>query len=184
MVQQHMKQIVTRWYLEMRSPATLRPSTKRIAGFRVERVPEPCPELNRFFYTAVGGDWYWTDKLPWTHAQWAAYVSRPEFQTWVAYLAGNPIGYFELLQDGSDVEIAYFGLLPQFTGRGLGGLMLTAAVAQAWALGPAQVTVDTCTLDGPAALQNYQTRGFVVYDTETIELDLPDAPPGPWPHAR
>lgn len=179
-----MKQSVTRTYLEMRSPDALRPATKHVEGFRVERVSEPCPELNRFFYTAVGGDWYWIDKLRWDYARWAAYVSRPEFQTWIAYLAGNPTGYFELLREGDDVEIAYFGLLPQFTGRGLGGVMLTAAIEQAWALKPARVIVDTCTLDGPAALQNYLARGFTAYDAETDERDLPDAPPGPWPNAR
>ncbi len=26
-----------------------------------------CPELNRFFYKAIGGDWYWIDRLPWTY---------------------------------------------------------------------------------------------------------------------
>jgi GNAT superfamily N-acetyltransferase len=179
-----MKQTVTRTYLEMRSPAALRPSKKHIDGFRVERVSEPSPELNRFFYTAIGGDWYWIDKLPWTYAQWAAYVNCPEFQTWIGYLAGNPIGYFELLQEEVDVEIAYFGLLPQFVGRGLGGLMLTAAIEKAWALQPARVIVDTCTLDGPAALQNYLARGFQLYHEETTERDLPDTPPGPWLHAR
>jgi GNAT superfamily N-acetyltransferase len=179
-----MKRPVTRTYLEMRSPAMLRPATKRTEGFRVERVSEPCPELNRFFYTAIGGDWYWIDKLPWNYAQWSAYVNRTALQTWIGYLAGNPVGYFELLHEGDEVEIAYFGLLPQFTGRGLGGLMLTAAIEQAWALKPARVLVDTCTLDGPAALQNYQARGFRIYHTETDERDLPDAPPGPWPHAR
>ena len=179
-----MKLSVTRYYLEMRSPAMLRPSTKLINGFRIERVSEPCPELNRFFYTAVGGDWYWVDKLHWTYAQWAAYVNRPELQTWLAHLCGNPIGYFELLHEGNDVEIAYFGLLPQFTGRGLGGLMLASAIAQAWALQPAHVLVDTCTLDGPAALQNYLARGFQICREETTERDLPEIPPGSWPNAR
>ena len=179
-----MKQSVIRYYLEMRSPAALRPASKQVDGYRVERVSEPCPELNRFFYTAVGGDWYWVDKLHWIYAQWAAYVSRPEFQTWLAYLGGNPIGYFELLEEESEVEIAYFGLLPQFTGRGLGGLMLASAIEQAWALQPARVLVDTCTLDGPAALQNYLARGFQICREETTERELPDAPPGTLPNAR
>lgn len=179
-----MKHTVTRWYLEMRSPAAFRPAAKKIEGFRIERVMEPCPEINRFFYTAVGGDWYWIDKLNWNYAQWSAYVNRPGFHTWLAYLAGNPVGYFELLQEAGEVEIVYFGLLPQFVGRGLGGALLTAAIEQAWVMQPTRVLVDTCTLDGPAALQNYQARGFTVYDVETDERDLPDVPPGPWPNAR
>ena len=115
-----MKQTVTTYSLEMYSPAALRPATRQVEGFRVERVSEPCPELNRFFYTAVGGDWYWVDRLAWAYAEWAAYVNRVELHTWIGHLAGNPIGYFELEQQGSDVEIASFGLLPQFIGRRFG----------------------------------------------------------------
>ena len=44
-------------------------------------------------------------------------------------VAGAPAGYFELSAIASAAtEIAYFGLLPEFTGRGLGGYLLTVAV--------------------------------------------------------
>ena len=44
-------------------------------------------------------------------------------------VAGTPAGYFELeAQERGNVEIAYFGLLPRFIGRGLGGALLTATV--------------------------------------------------------
>jgi GNAT superfamily N-acetyltransferase len=73
----------------------------------------------------------------------------------------EPAGYFELRQheDGS-VEIAYFGLLPNFIGRGWGKYLLTRAVDTAWSLDPKRVWLHTCTLDHPAALPNYLKRGF------------------------
>ena len=38
-------------------------------------------------------------------------------------------GYYELRRDREGgVEIAYFGLLPEFIGRGLGGVLLTSAI--------------------------------------------------------
>jgi GNAT superfamily N-acetyltransferase len=163
--------------LEMTSPADLRPSGARPAGFRVEQARIPSPELNRFFYTAVGGDWYWIDRLDWTWEQWLAWLERPELETWIGFLQGTPAGYFELeRQPGGNVELAYFGLLPDFTGRGLGGALLTAAVERAWA--------HTCSLDAPAALENYRKRGFRMFKTERVEKDFPEAPPGPWPGAR
>jgi GNAT superfamily N-acetyltransferase len=139
------------------------------------------PELNRFFYTAVGGDWYWIDRLGWTYRDWLDYLGAPAVETWVLYVKGVPAGYFELDARSGDPEIAYFGLLPGFIGRGLGGHMLTAAVERAWEMGGRRVWVHTCTLDHPAALPGYQARGFRVYREEVAAVDLPPSPPGPWP---
>lgn len=179
-----MHQSVTTYYLEQRDPAALRPAAAPAAGFTLMRAELPSPELSRFLYTAVGGAWYWTNRLSWSYARWLAYLDRPALETWVGYLAGTPVGYFELeRQAAAAVEIAYFGLLPGFIGRGLGGALLTAALRRSWAMGARRVWVHTCSLDGPAALANYQARGMRLYQTEQADLDLPAAPPGPWPGA-
>lgn len=180
-----MQQSVTTYYLEMTDPAALRPSTGDPGRLVVERAEIACPELSRFLYTAVGGNWNWTARLPWTYRQWLDYLDRPEIETWVGYMAGTPAGYFELeRQPEHSVEIAYFGLLPQFIGLGLGGPLLTAAIHRAWQLDTRRVWVHTCSLDGPAALQNYQARGFRLYREETADEELPEQAPGPWPGAH
>jgi len=172
-------------HLEMTSPDELRPARPAREELHIVRPAIPCPELNRFFYTAVGGDWFWIDRLSWPHERWSQWVARPEVETWVAYSGGNPVGYFELeAQPQDDVEIAYFGLLPQFAGKGFGGAMLTTAVRRAWELPVLRVWVHTCSLDHPAALANYIARGFRKFKEETIAADLPERTPGPWPGAR
>ncbi len=174
---------VTTWTLEMRQPEQLRPA-RRVAGLAVERAQEPVPELSRFFYTAVGGDWYWTDRLGWSYTDWQRWVGRDEYELWVGWWRGTPVGYLELeAQSGPQVEVAYFGLLPQFVGQGFGGHLLTAGVERAWARAPARVWVHTCSLDGPQAKRNYEARGFQVCKVETAEQELPEQPPGPWPGA-
>ena len=177
---------VTTWSLEMRDPTDLKPAVPPSTPVAIERAEVPQPELNRFLYTAVGGDWYWLGRLPWTYERWMAWLDRPEVETWVARCAGSPAGYFELeRQDGGDVEIAYFGLLPQYIGRGIGGHLLTSTIQRAWALdGARRVWVHTCSLDHPSALANYQARGLEVFEVETEAHVLPDESPGPWPGAN
>jgi GNAT superfamily N-acetyltransferase len=175
---------VTTWYLEMRSPDQLRVAASPSPEARVERADIPSPELSRFLYTAVGGNWYWTERLGWDYARWLAYLDRPAVETWILYLSGTPAGYVELeFQPDDDVEVAYFGLLARFIGQGLGRYLLSAGVARAWDQGAKRVWVHTCTLDGAHALANYQARGFRIYDQRTTRVELPAVTPGPWPGA-
>ena len=176
---------VTIYYLEMTDPHDMRPKRIKYDGLEIKQAEAPSPEFNRFLYTAVGGDWYWINRLNWTYQQWLEWVDRPEVETWVAYVSGTPAGYFELeAQSEGSVEIAYFGLLPQFIGKGLGGHLLTVATERAWQMGASRVWVHTCTLDHPGALANYRARGFQGFREETQTRDLPEKPPGPWPGAH
>lgn len=174
---------VTTWSLEMTDRAQLCPAPPPEGEApALVQARRPSPELGRFLYAAVGGNWYWTDRLSWTYRQWAERLAETE--TWVAYLEGTPAGYFELdALVPEEVEIAYFGLLPAFIGRGLGGWLLTSAIERAWELGPRRVWVHTCTLDGAAALRNYRARGMRICREETRPQELLPEPPGPWPGA-
>lgn len=179
------EQRVTTWYLEQRDPALLKPSRLPESPPRIERAVVPSPALNRYLYTHVGGDWHWRDRLPWTYERWMQWLDRPEVQTWVMTVQGTPAGYFELeKQTGDDVEIAYFGVAPEFLGRGLGGHLLTVCIEKAWAFGAKRVWVHTCSLDHVAALKNYQSRGMTLYKTEMHQKDVPDQPIGLWPGVR
>jgi GNAT superfamily N-acetyltransferase len=178
---------VTTWHLEMLDPGWLRPVARPDERLAVVHVGIASPELNRFLYTAVGAGWFWTDRLGWTYAAWQAYVEQPEVETWVAWLDGTPAGYFELEpQAEGSVEIAYIGLLPQFTGRRIGAYLLSVATVRAWSLQEPttrRVWLHTCSLDSPIALKNYQSRGFRLFKTETQTVTLPAMSPGPWPGA-
>ena len=168
---------VTTYYLELRSLDELEPSGIEVPDIEIQEARIASPELARFLYTAVGRGWGWTDRLSWSRAKWLAHLERPEVTVWIAYLSGAIAGYVELEREPEDsVEIAYFGLLSQFMGMGIGGLLLSDTVERAFGAGAQRVWLHTCSLDSPRAMENYRARGFKLFDEET---NLKDVPPGP-----
>jgi GNAT superfamily N-acetyltransferase len=157
-------------YLEMRSPEQLRPKRCTDGRFQILEETQRDWRFNRNLYFAVGEQWQWIDKRPWTDAQWQDYATTPKLRTFAAYYDDTLAGYYELRRDDEGgVEIAYFGLLSQFIGHGLGGALLTSAIEEAWGMSPKRVWVHTCNCDHPQALANYQARGLVVYKVEETE---------------
>jgi len=162
----------------MPDPSFLRAAPCPDPTARVERV-FGCPaSFFRYLYAEVGRGYFWYERARWTDEQILSRLSDPAVSLHLLTVRGAPAGYFELEKhhDGS-VEISYFGLLPEFHGRGLGKYLLTEAALAAWALSAARVWLHTCTLDHPGALANYVGRGFRPYRTETYVATLPEPPP-------
>jgi hypothetical protein len=61
-------------------------------------------------------------------------------------------------------------------GLGLGAHLLTVAVEEAASIRATSVWLHTCSLDHPAALANYQARGFVPFRVEQYETELAGHP--------
>src|SRR3954452_23036261 len=123
---------VTRTHLELRGPEALRrtPAPATAATLRALR-PIRAAEY-RALYTLVGERWLWRDRLVWTDEELDAYLTAPNVHVWLLSIGGATAGYFELKQHSDSVEVMYFGLVPTFMGRGLGGWMLTRAVEEAF----------------------------------------------------
>jgi GNAT superfamily N-acetyltransferase len=153
-------------HLELAGPAALRPAPPpRIDDVALAPLRPPDGAVNRWFYATVGAPHQWTDHLGRDDQWWHEHARRCE--TWVATAGGRRAGYFELGRpdDTGSVELQYFGLLPAFQGAGLGGHMLSVALARGLELA-GRVWVRTCTLDGPHALANYEARGMRPYRRE------------------
>jgi GNAT superfamily N-acetyltransferase len=150
-----------RTYLEMTAhPQEARPFPD--AGCRVERMRTCPPSFYRYLYAEVGRPWHWLERLPWTDDMIRAHLAQRGLELYAFYCDGSPAGFAELKRDpDGSVEICYFGLLPEFIGRRLGGAFLVAVLGEAWRAGTSRVWLHTCTLDHPGALTNYLRRGFV-----------------------
>jgi GNAT superfamily N-acetyltransferase len=152
-------------YLELSGVHELRPAAPaRMSGLEIGRVDPPDGGVSASLYAAVGGPYAWSDHSERAPQEWQAWAEQVE--TWIATVAGERAGYYELRADGADVEIAHLGLLQAFHGAGIGGQLLTDALRRALRLGD-RVWVHTCTLDGPAALPNYVARGMRPYRTRS-----------------
>lgn len=116
-------------------------------------------------YHAVGRHHEWVDWDAKPEAELTAYVQDPEMRLYTLMRSGWPAGFFMLdNRKAPTCDLAYFGLVPEAIGQGLGSYMLKTAIHAGWDIpGTTRMTIETCTLDHPAALGLYQRYGFVPY---------------------
>ena len=161
---------VTFTYLEMHE----RPKRPRARApmmhspMQMMRAHKPTIGFYRYLYNAVGEPWLWYERRVMDDAKLRTILDDELIEIYVLYFGGVPAGYAELnRRTPPDIELNYFGLVPDFIGRGLGGYFLDAVTDIAWDHEPARLWLHTCTLDHPRALPNYQKAGFVPYGQKT-----------------
>ena len=133
------------------------------------RAEAPPPWYFLTMYDAVGRDYAWTDHHDRPEEDLRAWLHDPEVAMYTLMAHGWPHGFFVLdWREAGRCELAYFGLVPEVIGRGLGSWLLRTAILTGWSHeGVTRMTVNTNTLDHPRALVNYQKQGFGVVARET-----------------
>jgi GNAT superfamily N-acetyltransferase len=149
-------------HLEMASRPTRSypvPSRPRTAVLNAENMPV---HFYRYLYEQVGRAHHWYLRRVMDDAKLVKILHSDKTHIVVLYADGCPAGFFELDSAGlpESVEIAYFGIAPDYQGLGLGKWFLNCAIQAAWDLAPQKVIIHTNTLDHPAALSLYQKVGF------------------------
>jgi len=149
-------------YLEMTArPVKLPPMP---VGPKVALVAATAPPVHYFLYLygTIGRSYAWTDWFEADAAAREAFVADPKVELFTMMLDGWPGGFFMLdTREQGVCDLAYFGLMPEALGRGLGAWLLGEAIESGWDRpGVERLTVNTCTLDHPAALPLYQKLGF------------------------
>ena len=155
---------VTTTYLEMHAPPAT-PLGPPPPGAQVVRAVRPSVRFYRYLYDAVGAPWHWYDRRRMPQDELAAILRDDRVEVHVLWKDGEPAGYAELdRRTDAQVELAYFGIMPDAIGQKLGPWLLAWAIREAWRpAGVARVWVHTCTLDHPAALRTYLAAGFTSY---------------------
>ncbi|MBO0661402.1 GNAT family N-acetyltransferase [Jiella sp. MQZ9-1] len=124
----------------------------------------------RTLYRRVGAAHHWTSRLV-SDDRLKREIHSIDTRIFVMTVDGRRAGWFELdvRRAIGEVRIVHFGLLPEFRGRGLAHVMLSRAIWSAFASGPKRVTIETNTLDHPAALGLYQKHGFRPYAVRDVQ---------------
>jgi GNAT superfamily N-acetyltransferase len=144
-------------------------------GGQVLRLARCSVPFYRYLYDTVGRDYLWWLRRTTPDEELASLLARPEISIHVLYQGGEPAGFYELERRGdAGTNLAYFGLMPQAIGQGIGRAFLRHAVDTAWSETPLALTVNTCTADHPRALPNYIAAGFRVLRTVREVWPVPD----------
>jgi len=147
-------------YLEMRQ----RPGAEPVAspsGCAIERWQRPEPLEYLELFSAVGSAWGWSGRLIMAEEELKTLIRAGTTEVFRLRCQGETAGFIELDRGiPGQAEIAYFGLLPGFIGRGLGKYFLDWSVRRAWEGKTERVWLHTCEFDHPQALATYLKAGF------------------------
>ncbi len=153
-------------YLEMKeSPGIILNDPQGIVVLHAQPM---TVSFYRYLYHTVGNDVGWADRKALNDHDLAAIIQDDLVDVFVLYVSGVPAGFVEFdRRESPDIEIKFFGLIPEFRGKGLGGYFLRWAILKAWTFGPRRLWLHTNDRDHPRALKNYIKNGFTVYDEKT-----------------
>ena len=159
---------IERFYLEINTINDLK--TKPISSdcFSLKETSKDNFDLNKFFYKQIGKRHQWVDRLIWQDKDWLKYISNENLRTYIFKRENDLVGYFELIFNNNDCEIAYFGILEEFIGKGYGGFLLSEALKIGFKKAN-RIWVHTCSLDHPNAIENYKSRGMKIFKTEILK---------------
>jgi GNAT superfamily N-acetyltransferase len=165
--------------LDMTSPDQLRDARPAPEPVELRDVQPEEAGLCRDTWMRIGAPHGWTRRAKWSDDEWLKRLAPPDVTGFLARVGGEVAGYLELEAEGDgNVGITFFGLVPEFVGKGFGGAFLAAATKLAWSLPspggtpPKRVWLQTSSRDHPNALPNYEARGFRIFRRERRSVDL------------
>ena len=138
-----------------------------LSNTRFELLPKPIDvKKYRKYYYAVGEQHFWLDRMVMPDEELFKKINAPNVDIFIFYVTNTAAGYVEFVKEEKYVEILYFGIMPEFIGKGLGRYFLKWVIAKAWSYRPEWIQLNTCTLDHPNALGTYKKAGFTQVRTE------------------
>lgn len=142
-------------------------------GMHFEKLKQPINVQDyRKHYFNVGFEWNWLDRLVMLDDELSFKINQPSVDIFILKVNNEAAGFAEFMKEESFTEILYFGLYPDFIGKGLGKFFLKWVINQAWSYKPRWIQLNTCSLDHENALSVYQSMGFKIVETTVEERKI------------
>lgn len=193
---------VTVTYLEQINKPSIMQAALPPVKVALLRAEHPPVHYYRYLYTLVGTPYNWVSRTLIDDKTLTSIITHQRVFIYVLYVQGVPAGFAEIdARHPRAPEIKFFGLSPEYIGKGYGRYFFSQIVDLAWtcmsapghddntpdnapANGPEKVLIETCTLDHPAALPLYQKFGFTVYAQRAGRVPRLTFPSAPRPHQK
>jgi GNAT superfamily N-acetyltransferase len=150
-------------FLEMRaSPA--QPLKPFPTDLSLRRIDPWNLDGYRALFRTVGADLMWFSRLIMPDVELSAILADPAIESYALMRGPETLGMLELdFAKMPDCELAFYGLVPEAIGSGLGRILMDESIRRAWGRPITRYWVHTCTFDSPLALPFYMRSGFVPY---------------------
>ncbi len=143
-------------------------------GFCLRRFSGADLSIFRELFKAIGENNMWFSRLFMTDEKLAEILDNPQVESYALCQSEKPIGMLELnFTEMPNCELAFFGLIPDTIGLGLGRTLMNIAITKAWEKPINRFWVHTCHFDHPAAVAFYKRSGFTPY---SLMVEIHDDP--------
>jgi GNAT superfamily N-acetyltransferase len=161
-------------HLEMRARPQLRREHTKPGEFALRRMAKPALPEYREIYRRVGEEWLWFSRLAMDDETLKTIIHDPAVEVHVLRHRGRDEGILEIdFRKFPEAEISFLGVVGTLIGKGAGRYLMNRALEIAWNRAPKRVTIHTCTLDHPRALEFYLKTGFAPYSRSVEIADDP-----------
>ncbi len=128
----------------------------------------------RAWFRKVGENLMWFSRIIMPDESLREILSHPDVLSFSLMQDGGFCGLMELdFRCAPVCELAFFGLIPEKLGAGLGRALMDETLRRAFALPISRLVVHTCTFDHPAALPFYIRSGF---EPVSVSVEIHDDP--------
>ena len=154
-----------------------RPPAKDIKlpdGFSLRRFSSADLTTFRMLFKAIGQNNMWFSRLFMPDEKLAGILDNQLIESFALCQNEKSIGMLELnFADMPNCELAFFGLVPDTIGLGLGRILMNIAITKAWEKPINRFWVHTCHFDHPNAVGFYKRSGFTPY---SLMVEIHDDP--------
>jgi GNAT superfamily N-acetyltransferase len=162
--------VVTHLEMMQRPP----PRSEQGGPWTLRHVGHPDPDWFRDLYRRIGEEWLWFSRLKMSDAELCTIIQAPRVRVYALEHEGRDEGLLELdFRPEAECRLAFFGVTGKLIGSGAGRWLMNRALELAWAEPIRRFSVNTCTLDHPAALAFYQRSGFIPFRRQIEIADDP-----------